>query len=158
MCRGGCGTELNGRRRRCPECKLKQRAAAEKRRYHLDRDQDVTDYERADELPPVDYSQGGDPQPGMRPIDPYRNNPRHDTARRVQDDRARQMAESGEDLDADQVTWDQIAGRADDHSKVSFPAAPGSPALGGGFRGRGEAPEISDWASAGELYRPSAAA
>jgi hypothetical protein len=123
LCIGDCGTPVSGRRKRCRSCRRKLQRALDKRRYHELRGQDVGDYEHVERMPEVvvEYARG-DPQPGMRPLSVgYRSPSRHDTARRVQEDHARRLAED-EGLEAEQTTWDTIAaGRADDR-RVSFPA------------------------------------
>lgn len=164
-----CGTSIAGRGGRAIRCEPCQdvvdrerdhdrHAASSERRSTILRlrRQDLSEPDPAEYQDPgevVDYSRG-DPLPGMRPVAHYRSSPRHDHARRVQEDHARQMA----DAEPDQLDWSQLQDARANDRRAAFPPGAGSPALDGGFRGRGEAPEITDWATAGQLYRPSPAA
>jgi hypothetical protein len=97
----------------------------------------------------IDYTVA-DQRPRLAPLSPARQNPRHDTATRIR------MDHQAQDVgDSEMTDWETLqAARARyGHTTVAFPAPPGSPERG--FRGRDEAPQITDWAAAGELYRPS---
>lgn len=71
-CAGGQPTD-SIRKSRCDPCRLKDRAAAERERYHAARERqaDRDDYEAADVAEVVDYSNGGSSKP-----------PAHDGVRR----------------------------------------------------------------------------
>ena len=152
LCEGGCGREVSSRRRRCPECKRAYRAQKARDAYRAVRDRVADRYDGDDEVPVpevlVDYSGGGAHRPTGR--QPARNNARHDTARRVAMDYQAQHAG-----DPDMRSWDELSVRQPDN-RVTFPAPSFGPEPG--FRGGRETPPITDWASAGQLYRPSHAA
>jgi hypothetical protein len=161
----GCHIDIShkgNRAKRCDDHQAAFHASRERDRYSRVKDkisthrilrrQGAEEYEGPHEDDVIDYTRG-DPQPGLRPLTGYRSPSRHDTARRVQEDHARRLA----DAEPDQASWDEVVNRQPDR-RVAFPPAPGSSALAGGFRGRGEVPEITDWASAGQFYRPSPAA
>ena len=146
LCEGQCGREVSSRRRRCPECKRAYRAQKARDTYWSVRDRMAGRYDGDDEVPVpevvVDYSGGGAHRPTGR--QPARNNPRHDTARRLQMD-----CEDQHVGDSDMLSWDRVVNRAPDNT-VLFPAP--------GFRGGREAPPITDFQAAGMAYRPSPAA
>jgi hypothetical protein len=115
-CAGQCGTQVTGRRKHCPDCRLKARARAERLRYHNDRGQDPDAYEYLDgDGEVVDYSQGAEQRPRFSPSSP-RQNPRHDAVTRSRLD----AQESATDEDPDMGTWDQVVNRPAE-TKVTFP-------------------------------------
>jgi hypothetical protein len=120
MCIGECGTEVSGRRKRCSACRREQTNRLSLRRYHELRGQDVRDYEHLDELPLVDYSQGGSARPPdpNAPARPYRAPLQHDRTRWVQHQAA--MKSGAEDELADMRSWDEVTNRQPDN-RVTFP-------------------------------------
>jgi hypothetical protein len=152
LCVGLCGAEVSGRRKRCKECRRKLQRSLDKRRYHERRAQNASDYEHMDDLPVIDYTVA-DQAPQLAPPAPGRN-PRHDRAAWFAAEHARQIREADEDPEL--ATWEGVMARvtADDR-RVSFYPAPDMGRPVRGFRGRGEAPEITSWDVEGMLYRPS---
>jgi hypothetical protein len=163
LCAGGCGTEVEGRRRRCPECRRSRRADLERARYHGHADaintkrslrrQGLSD-PRPDDIGEVvvDYSvpgSGSRPPNPNAPARPYRAHPSHDRAAWVQ----RQAAMNSGDGEA--PSWDELASRP---ARVPFYPGPHSPAADvSPFRRARETPETTNWAAVGQLHRPRAA-
>jgi hypothetical protein len=102
LCEGGCGTEISGRRKRCPECRRLRRNSQERNRYEVHAD-DINERrllqrygpaafeaaEYGDEPEVVDYTKA-DAAPGLRPVAHHRQNPRHDAVTRARLDRQAQ--------------------------------------------------------------------
>lgn len=102
---------------------------------------EVVNYTRAEQAPRLD------------PAFPYRPNPRHDAATRASLD----LHESASDEPDQATAWDRMFHRGNSDGGVIFPA-PNMGTSGRGIRGRDSVPEITDWAAAGMLHRPSPAA
>ena len=152
LCLGGCGTEVSGRRKRCPECRRLDRVRRERERYHNSRGQDIADSDHMD-APVVDYTvtTARPPSPDT-PARPYRPHWTHDNATRI---RVLETMNAADDelLTPDQSTWDELANREPD-TRILFPAAQGSPAADGSpFRRGREAREVTNHAANGTLWR-----
>ena len=150
MCIGGCGTEVTGRRKRCPECRRKLQRLLDKRLYHAERGQDASDYEHLDgDGEVVSYAHGGYAAPGLAPPVSYRANPRHDLVTRQRLDRAQA------DDDNELTSWDEMVAQPRNSGHfVDFHRS----STGHDFRGRDEVPTIDNWTVEGMAYRQSAMA
>jgi len=157
-CAGECGTEVSGRRKRCPDCRRIFRAKRERQRYHASHGQDAEQYEHIDGEPVVDYSAGGAPRPNLAPNFPYRQNPRHDHSTRARMELQENPAE------ADMSSWNDFQAVRASGRYVDFPPAHASAVpdpLGRSVpRSRGlYSPEtggqLVNPAAAGHAYRPS---
>lgn len=152
-CSGGCGTQVSGRRRRCPDCRLKFRAKQERERYHSGRGQDITDYEHLDDYGEVvDYTTStAKPPTPDDPTRPYRQHWTHDNVTRIR--RLHEM-NSADDDEPEITSWEELNARHRQRpNMVEFPAPPGT-ASNPFFAHRGPAGPPDNPAAAGVAFTP----
>lgn len=150
-----CGARVNSRARRCSECKRIFRAKNAREKYHSASTRVPDDSHEAPaglggEV--VDYSQGGDPLAGMRPVASYRPHHNHDHNTRVRKQRDAEQSEDNSMSDWDRV----VANQADYGILVAFEAPSWSPAASGvsGFYLSTEARPVDFSDVAGQAFRP----
>jgi hypothetical protein len=153
LCIGGCGAEVSGRRKRCPDCRHSLRKRLDKRRYHQSRGQDVADYDHLPTGPAVDYTvESAKPPTPDDPVRPWRQPPQLDRATKIRLDHAAQLA--ADDELPDQISWSDLIARPPD-TRIYFPPAPGSPAAASNpFRSPEPQGELINPAAIGQAYRP----
>jgi hypothetical protein len=155
LCAGGCGTKVNGRRKRCRPCKKAYQAQRFRERYHASRGYSEADYASVTEegtLALVDYSVP-DRAPRFRQVQV--KNVRHDHALRTQLDHQAENRETG----GEQDSWDNMnRSRAADATRVVFPAASPAPTINRHWNTMRDYGEMVNPAAAGMAVQPSPAA